>query len=66
MVNILVKNGPDYGKILRGCFPSSLLPSQGKRAALCKVFGHRLDEIGSRHEDGEGADDGEQRERHQA
>lgn len=33
---------------------------------LCEVFGHGLDEIGSRHEDGEGADDGEEREGHQA
>lgn len=33
---------------------------------LSEVFGHGLDEVGRRHEDGESADDGEEREGHQA
>jgi len=32
----------------------------------CEVLGDGLDEVGRRHEDGEGADDGEEREGHQA
>lgn len=34
--------------------------------SLCKIFEYSFNKIGSGHEDGEGADDGEKREGHQA
>lgn len=41
-------------------------PHVQNQAWLRKVFGHRLHEVGSRHQDADGADDGEDREGHEA
>lgn len=48
------------------CFLLNLWFRSSSLNRLCEVFGNRFYEVGRRHEDGEGADDGEQRESHQA